>query len=96
MSQPNAGYFSPHQGEFTLQEGVLHRGGIGACAGDFGGLPASEGDFVNEVFASGGAAGFPCHEDMGGDETADGRCGVAEELSRFFHGNAPRGGEIYD
>lgn len=63
----------PHEWEFALKEGGLNGICILAGAGDFGGLPASECDFVNEVFAPGGAAGFPSHEDVSGDETADGR-----------------------
>lgn len=63
----------PHEWEFALEEGGLNRICILAGAGDFGGLPTSECDFVNEVFAPGGAAGFPSHEDVSGDETADGR-----------------------
>ena len=54
---------SPYEGELALQEGGLHGGGFGAGAGDFCGLPAGEGYFVNEVFAAGGAAGFPGDED---------------------------------
>ena len=48
-------------------------GGIGAGAVDGGGLEAGEGNFVNEVFASGWATRFPRYEDMGRDKAADGR-----------------------
>ena len=84
------------RGEFALEECGLSCGGLFACAAYGFSLPASEENLVNEVFASGGAAGFPSHEDMGRDKAADGGGGVAEELSRLLHGNPPRGGEIYD
>lgn len=87
--------YSP-EGELALEECGLGGGGIGAGAGDFGGLPAGEGDFVDEVFAGVGAAGFPGNEDAGGDEAADGGGGVAEECGGFFYGDAFGGGEIYD
>ena len=64
---------SPDQGEFALEECGLSCGGLFACAAYGFSLPAREGNLVNEVFASGGAAGFPSHEDVSGDETADGR-----------------------
>ena len=63
----------PHEWEFALEEGRLNGICILAGAGDFGGLPASEGNFVNEVFASGWATRFPRYEDMGRDKAADGR-----------------------
>lgn len=63
---------SPHQGEFTLEECGLSCGGLFASAAYGFSLPAREGNLVNEVFASGGAAGFPRYEDMGRDEAADG------------------------
>lgn len=65
--------FLPDQGEFSLEECGLSCGGLFACAAYGFSLPASEGNFVNEVFASGWATRFPRYEDVSGDETADGR-----------------------
>lgn len=63
--------FLPDQGEFALEECGLSCGGLFACAAYGFSLPASEGNFVNEVFASGWATRFPRYEDVSGDETAD-------------------------
>jgi hypothetical protein len=64
---------SPDQGEFTLEECGLSCGGLFASAAYGFSLPAREGNFVNEVFAPGGATRFPRYEDMGRDKAADGR-----------------------
>lgn len=59
------------------------------------GLPASEGYFVYEIFAPGRATGFPRHEDMGGDEAADGRGGVAQEGCGLVHSDTLGGFKLY-
>ena len=69
-------------------------GGFFSCAGDFGSLPAGEGYFVNEVFAAGGAAGFPGDEDALGDESPDGGGGVAQEGCGFLYSNTSRAFEL--
>ena len=79
-----------------MQQGILHRGGFGAGAGDFCGLPAGEGYFVNEVFATGGAAGFPGDENALSDKPPDGGGGVAQEGGCLLYSNPLGGGEIYD
>ena len=77
-----------------MQEGRLDGGGFGAGAGDFCGLPASEGYFVNEVFAAGGAAGFPGDEDALCDESPDGGGGVAQEGGCLLYSNPSRAFEL--
>lgn len=86
---------SPHEWEFALEECGLSSGSILACAVDLRGLPTGKRDFVNEVFASGGATRFPRYEDMGRDKAADGRGGVAEEGCGFFHGDTLGGFKLY-
>lgn len=81
------------EGEFALEESSLHRVGFGAGAVDGGGLEAGEGDFIDEVFAAGGAGGFPGDEDMGRDEAAYGGGGVAEEGCGFGYSDAFGRGE---
>lgn len=79
------------QPELPLQQSRLHGGSLRTGTGYTGSLPAREGDFVNEVLASGGATRFPRYEDMGRDKAADGRGGVAQEGSGLLHGNPSRG-----
>ena len=69
-------------------------GGFFSGAGDFCGLPAGEGYFVNEVFAAGGAAGFPGDEDALGDKPPDGGGGVAQEGGCLLYSNPSRAFEL--
>ena len=85
---------SPHEWEFALEECGLSCGGLFACAAYGFSLPASEGNFVNEVFAAGGAAGFPGDEDALGDKPPDGGGGVAQEGGCLLYSNPSRAFEL--